>query len=142
MVLDRVQHARRIDQRRPRVDRDRDTQCLGYFRPCGTVAHGGFGMHRDAAIAARGHGNSKRDQLTDFRTEKVRLLAGRAEFDIPLDGAGTELAERLHATHQLFAIFVPIKHHVGIIHNGVEWPPANKRCPSSKNRFRRQFRRI
>jgi hypothetical protein len=42
------------------------------------MTHRGFGMNRDTAITPQSDRDRERDQLADFRTEQVCLLARRA----------------------------------------------------------------
>jgi hypothetical protein len=51
-----------------------------------------------------------------FAPSRSGLLASPAEGHVSLDRVGAELADFLHAGRQLFAIIVPIEHHVGILH--------------------------
>src|SRR6201991_2387106 len=69
-------------------------------------------MHGDATVATQGDGHRESDELADFRAKQIRLLASRAEGHISLDHLGAELADFFHAGRQLFAIVVPIEHHV------------------------------
>jgi hypothetical protein len=73
-------------------------------------------MHRNATVATQGDGHRESDELADFRAKQIRLLASRAEGHISLDRVGAELADFFHGGRQLFAIIVPIEHHVGILH--------------------------
>src|ERR1700704_5935386 len=72
-------------------------------------------MHRNATVATQGDGHRESDELADFRAKQIGLLASRAEGHVSLDRVGAELADFLHAGRQLFAIIVPIEHHVGIL---------------------------
>src|SRR5258708_17795313 len=77
-----------------------------------------FGMDRDAAVATQRDGDRECDQLADLGSQQILFASGRTEFDISLDGVGTELSHMLHAGCQLFTIVVPIKHHVSVLHCG------------------------
>ena len=98
IFLDRVHHSRRVDERRPSIDSNGNTQRFGnLFLGC-TLANGGFGMDRDTAVAAHRNGDRERNKLADLRPEQILLLASRTEFDISLDRVRAELADFLTPT--------------------------------------------
>jgi hypothetical protein len=80
IFLDRVHHARGVDERRPCIYRNCDTQRFRNLLLGCAVANGGFGMDRDTAVAARRNGDRESDKLADLRSEQILFLAGRTEI--------------------------------------------------------------
>ena len=75
-LAERVHHPRRIDERRTRVQRNRDAERFRHFL-LGRAMLGRFrGVHGDTAVAARRDGDRERDQFARLRVEMARLGAG------------------------------------------------------------------
>jgi hypothetical protein len=88
IFLDRVHHSRRVDERRPSIDSNGNTQRFGNLFVGCTVANGGFGMDRDTAVAARRNGDRERNKLADLRPEQILFLASRTGSTYPLIVSG------------------------------------------------------
>jgi hypothetical protein len=112
--LDRIHDARRVDQRRTGIYRNRDAERFRDFFPGSTASDGGFAMNRDAPVASRGDGDCEGDQLAHLCSEQILFLTSRAEFNIAPDGVGAELTDLLDACRQLSSIFIPVEHHLDI----------------------------
>src|ERR1700761_8047596 len=102
--------ARGIDDGRAGIDGDRNTQHFGYLFPGRTPFPGLRGMYRDAAVAAQGDGDRKRDEFAGLFIEVTGLLAGPAEGGVALDDIGVELAEAADPGEKLLPICIPIQH--------------------------------
>ena len=72
-LAERVHHPRRIDERRTRVQRNRDAERFRHFL-LGRAMLGRFrGVHGDTAVAARRDGDRERDQFARLRVEMAVL---------------------------------------------------------------------
>src|ERR1700674_935853 len=105
-----VERAGGIDNGRAGIDGDRNTQHFGYLFPSRTPFPGLRGMYRDAAVAAQGDGDRKRDEFAGLFIEVTGLLAGPTEGGIALDDIGVELAEAADPGEKLLPIGIPIQH--------------------------------
>lgn len=72
-----------------------------------------IGMHRDATVAATGHGDGERDQLADLRPEPAGRITGGTECHITLERVGREPAQITNAVEQVAVVRIPIDHRAG-----------------------------
>ena len=74
-LLEAVERPRRIGQRRPRIQRDRDAEHLGDLLAADPRLDRRIDMGRDAAVAAGGDGDGQRDQFARAGVEMLVLAA-------------------------------------------------------------------
>jgi len=80
-------------------------------------------VDRDATVAARGDGDSQRDELADFFTEMGGFGVSAGEGLIAANRVGGELHEFGEFGADLFLVFVPVKHHGKFLS---EWSRGSK----------------
>src|SRR5258705_3601855 len=108
--VESVERAGGIDNGRAGIDGHRNTQHFGYLFPGRSPFPGLRGMYRDAAVAAQGDGDRKRDEFAGLFIEVTGLLAGPAEGGVAPDDIGVELAEAADPGEKLLPICIPIQH--------------------------------
>src|SRR3979490_3341274 len=99
-----VERAGGIDNGRTGIYGDRNTQYFCYLFRGRTPFPGRRGMYRDAAVAAQGDGDRKRDEFAGLFIEVTDLRAGPAQGGVALDDIGVELAEAADPGKKLLPI--------------------------------------
>jgi hypothetical protein len=74
-----IHNACGVDKRCPGIDASRNSECFRNLFLSRAMLDRGLGMHRNATVATQGHGHRESDELADFRSEQIRLLASRAK---------------------------------------------------------------
>lgn len=87
----RIHHARRVDQRRSRIHRNRHTQRLGDLLCRRTLLRGGMHVGRDAPITLTSHADRDGNELPRLCIEVPALVASIAELTVPRTVCGVSL---------------------------------------------------
>jgi hypothetical protein len=110
--VDGVKGAERVDEGGAGVHGHGDAEGFGDFLLGGAGFKSSVGVDSDAAIAARGDGNSDRDELADFLAEERCFGVGIGKGLVASERVGSEFGEFGDGLHEFSLIGVPIEEHV------------------------------